>query len=42
VKTALGYVPAGTRKVVVTITMTRTAGSYNDGYADSLSLTFST
>ena len=31
-------VPAGTRSIRVTITATRTAGSYNDGYADNVSL----
>jgi len=33
-----GKVPVGTRKVQVELTMTRAAGSYNDGYADALSL----
>jgi hypothetical protein len=33
-----GSVPAGTRKVLVVITMTRAGGDYNDGYADALSL----
>ena len=31
-------VPAGTRSIRVTIVATRTAGSYNDGYADNVSL----
>jgi tRNA A-37 threonylcarbamoyl transferase component Bud32 len=35
-----GTVPKGTRKVVVEIVMLRTEGSYNDGYADGISLTF--
>ena len=33
-----GIIPAGTRSVELTLTMSRTDGSYNDGYADSLSL----
>ena len=36
-----GAVPAGTRRIYVTLTMTRTAGSYDDGLADNLSLTLS-
>ncbi len=36
--TAMGIVPKGTRKVRVTITMTRSSGSYNDGSADNLEL----
>jgi hypothetical protein len=32
-------VPAGTRQIVVVLTMTRTDGTANDGYADDLSLT---
>lgn len=35
-----GKVPPGTVKLVVTLRMTRTAGAYNDGYADDLSLIF--
>ena len=35
-----GKVPAGAAKVVVTLTMTREAGGYNDGSADDLSLVF--
>ena len=31
-------VPAKTRRVLITLTMTRTSGSYNDGYADNLVL----
>lgn len=31
-------VPGGTRRVEVTLVSTRTAGSYNDGYADNLML----
>jgi predicted small secreted protein len=38
-KTAQGNAPKGTRKILVTLTMTRTDGSANDGYADNLSLT---
>src|SRR3954470_13577383 len=33
-------VPAGARNAVTTITLTRTEGSYNDGYADNVSLRF--
>jgi len=35
-----GLVPAGTRKVVVVLSMTRTDQTANDGYADNLSLAF--
>ena len=35
---AKGTVPRGTRKIVVDIVMTRSEGSYNDGYADDISL----
>jgi hypothetical protein len=38
---ATGAVPAGTRSVDVLLTMTRTDGSNNDGYADDLALTLS-
>ncbi len=31
-------VPANTRQLVVTLTMNRTNGAFNDGYADSLSV----
>jgi hypothetical protein len=34
-----GMVPVGTRQVVVVLTMTRTEGHANDGYADNLSFT---
>ncbi len=34
-----GFVPVGTHQVLIEIRMTREAGSYNDGYADDLSLT---
>ncbi len=34
-----GTAPKGTRKILVTLTMTRVEGSSNDGYADNLSLT---
>lgn len=37
-RSASGVVPKGTRKIVVTVTMTRRDGAYNDGYADNLSL----
>lgn len=33
-----GTVPAGARQVLITLTLTRTDGSYNDGYADNLIL----
>lgn len=33
-----GTVPVGTRSILVGLEMTRLAGSYNDGYADNLSL----
>lgn len=33
-----GVVPIGTRSIEVLLTMTRVDGSYNDGYADNLSL----
>lgn len=36
-RSAVGTVPVGTRSITFTLTFTRTAGSYNDGYADSLS-----
>lgn len=38
-----GYVPVGTRRILVTLTLTKdpTVGAYNDGYADNLSLTLS-
>ena len=36
-----GTVPSGTRKVLVVISMVRTDGTANDGYADNLSLIFS-
>jgi hypothetical protein len=35
----MGTVPHGTAKAVVNVEMSRAAGSYNDGYADNLSLT---
>jgi hypothetical protein len=38
-RTTNGKVPKGTRKIIVTLTMTRVSGSANDGYADNLSLT---
>lgn len=33
-----GFIPTGTRFLDVSLTMTRLDGSYNDGYADNLSL----
>jgi hypothetical protein len=40
-RAASGVLPAGVRQVTITVTFTRTsaAGTYNDGYADNLSLT---
>ncbi|MFN2462404.1 MAG: serine/threonine-protein kinase [Candidatus Dormibacteria bacterium] len=35
---ARGAVPRGTRKVLLKISMNRTDGNYNDGYADDISL----
>lgn len=32
-----GYIPVGTLNVGITLALTRTDGSYNDGYADNLS-----
>ena len=37
-RSAKAAVPVGARSARVVLTMTRTAGSYNDGYADALSL----
>ena len=37
----MGLVPAGTRSIDVTLTLTREEGSYDDGYADNLSLVLS-
>jgi len=39
---ATNAVPAGTRQILVTLDMTRTSGTYNDGYADNLSLVLRT
>jgi hypothetical protein len=36
-----GLVPVGTRFIVIELDMNRSAGSYNDGYADNLSLVLS-
>ena len=36
-----GAVPKGTRKILLRILLVRTDGSYNDGYADDVSLTLS-
>jgi PEP-CTERM motif len=33
-----GFVPVGTRSIGVTLSLTRFEGTYNDGYADNLSL----
>ena len=33
-----GFVPSGTRSIGVELQMTRLNGTYNDGYADNLSL----
>jgi len=41
-RSAQGPVPVGTRAAMIVLTMTRTDGSYNDGYADGLSLVLST
>ena len=38
-KTVTGAVPKRTRTIRVTLSANRTSGSYNDGYADNLSLT---
>ncbi|GAA3194816.1 hypothetical protein [Actinocorallia longicatena] len=38
-RTATGKVPTRARKAVITLRMTRREGTYNDGYADNLSLT---
>lgn len=38
-KTATGAVPSNTRTIRVALGANRTSGSYNDGYADNLSLT---
>jgi len=37
-RTTSGFVPAGAQSANVTLQMTRLQGSYNDGYADDLSL----
>jgi hypothetical protein len=37
-RSASGLVPVGTRSIDVVLTMTRASGSYNDGYADNVSL----
>lgn len=39
-RSTTGKVPAGAAKVLVTVTMTREGGGYNDGSADDLSLVF--
>ena len=36
---ASGLLPVGTRSIVIVLATNRTAGTYNDGYADNLSLT---
>jgi hypothetical protein len=40
-RSATGSVPVGAVKVQVTLRFVRVSGSYNDGYADNLSLTLS-
>ncbi|MDE2389017.1 MAG: PEP-CTERM sorting domain-containing protein, partial [Betaproteobacteria bacterium] len=35
------FLPTGTRSIDLSLQMTRLQGSYNDGYADNLSLTLS-
>lgn len=37
-RTTDGNIPIGTRSIQIALALTRTAGSYNDGYADNLSL----
>jgi hypothetical protein len=37
-RTKKGSVPVGTRSIFIQLSMTRLAGTYNDGYADGLSL----
>jgi hypothetical protein len=41
-RTGSNLVPKGTRQIQVQMTMTRDDGSYNDGYADNVSLSLST
>jgi hypothetical protein len=38
-RTTTAIVPVGTRSIVVTLTATRTSGTYNDGYLDNVALT---
>jgi len=40
-RSAVAYVPSGTRTIRCTLLMTQYTGSYNDGLADNLSLTLS-
>lgn len=40
-QTTSGFIPVATREIQIIIEMTRAAGSYNDGYADNLSLKLS-
>jgi hypothetical protein len=40
-KTTAAVVPAGTRSILITVTMTRQEGTNNDGYCDDLSLVLS-
>jgi hypothetical protein len=35
---ASGFLQSGTRSIIVTLSMTRVSGRFNDGYADELSL----
>ncbi|MBK9946749.1 MAG: hypothetical protein IPP12_06120 [Nitrospira sp.] len=37
-RTTEGAVPVGSRSIEIRLALTRTAGSYNDGYADNLTL----
>lgn len=37
-RSTTGKLPSGTTSLVITLSMTRAEGSYNDGYADNLSL----
>jgi hypothetical protein len=39
-KTASVSIPLDTRKILITITATRTSGQYNDGYVDNVSFSF--
>jgi hypothetical protein len=41
-RTGTGVLPKGTRKIQVQVVMTRTDGTYNDGYVDNVSLSLAT